>query len=66
VLAFAVAALPLLLDRCVESCDRQAATVASAPPCHHTAAAGTRITGAPSACGTIITYGHRRQEHDGS
>src|SRR5580765_7376465 len=51
VLVLAVAALPLMLDRCAESCDAHQRTVASAPACHHAAPIGTHITPAPTSCG---------------
>jgi hypothetical protein len=51
VLALAVAALPLMLDRCAESCDAHQSAVANTPACHHTASTGTHITKAPASCG---------------
>jgi hypothetical protein len=51
VLALAVAALPLMLDRCAESCDAHQSSVASTPACHHATSTGTRITNAPASCG---------------
>jgi hypothetical protein len=50
-LALAVAALPMMLDRCSESCDAHRATVASTPACHHVVSAGPHITTAPAPCG---------------
>jgi hypothetical protein len=51
VLALAVAALPLMLDRCSESCDPHRSAVVNTPACHHTASSGTHITKAPASCG---------------
>jgi hypothetical protein len=51
VLALALAALPVMLDRCVESCELHGAVAASAPACHHAASTGTHITQAPAPCG---------------
>ena len=51
VLAVAVAALPLMLDRCAESCDAHQSAVASTPACHHATSTGTHITQAPTSCG---------------
>jgi hypothetical protein len=51
VLALAVAALPLMLDRCAESCEAHPSSVASTPACHHATATGTHITKAPASCG---------------
>lgn len=51
VLALAVAALPLMLDRCAESCNAHQSAVANTPPCHHTASTGTRVTKVPASCG---------------
>jgi hypothetical protein len=51
VLSVAVAALPLMLERCAESCDAHQSAVANAPACHHTASTGTHITKAPASCG---------------
>jgi hypothetical protein len=50
-LALAVAALPMMLDRCSELCDAHSATAASTPACHHAVAAGPHITKAPAPCG---------------
>jgi hypothetical protein len=51
IVALAVAALPMMLDRCAESCDAHQHTIASAPACHHAASTGTHITPAPASCG---------------
>ena len=51
VLALAVAALPLMLDRCSEWCEAHQSTVANAPACHHAASSGTHIIPAPASCG---------------
>jgi hypothetical protein len=51
ILALAVAALPVMLDRCAESCETHQATVASTPACHHTTSTGTHITDVPTPCG---------------
>jgi hypothetical protein len=51
VLAIAIAALPVALDRCAESCEAHENTVASTPTCHHVTSTGTRISPAPSPCG---------------
>jgi hypothetical protein len=50
-LALAVAALPMMLDRCAESCDAHHATAAGTPACHHTVSTGPHITKAPAPCG---------------
>lgn len=50
-LALAVAALPLMLDRCAEACDAHQSAVANVPACHHVTSTGTHITNAPASCG---------------
>lgn len=50
-LALAVAVLPVMLDRCSESCEAHRTAVASTPPCHHTTANGTHISQVPDRCG---------------
>jgi hypothetical protein len=60
VLAVAVAALPLILDRCAASCDAHQGTVATGSTCHHVTATGTHLTPAPASCshdhnGTAVT-----------
>ena len=51
VLALAVAAMPILLDHCAESCEAHHATVASTPACHHAGSTGTRVGHVPLPCG---------------
>src|SRR5205809_969790 len=51
VLALGIAALPVVLDRCTESCEAHRHSAASTPPCHHTASTGTRISQSPDRCG---------------
>jgi hypothetical protein len=51
VLGLAVAALPVVLDRCAESCEAHREAVASTPSCHHTASTATRIGQVPTPCG---------------
>jgi len=51
ILAMAIAALPVVLDRCAESCDTHQRTVASTPACHHAASTGTHISQVPAPCG---------------
>jgi hypothetical protein len=51
ILALAIAALPVVLDRCAESCEAHRHTVASTPACHHAAATGTHISHVPTPCG---------------
>lgn len=51
VVALTIAALPVVLDRCTESCEAHQNAVASTPPCHHVAATGAQISQAPSRCG---------------
>ena len=51
VLALAVAALPLMLDRCAASCDAHPSALSSAPACHHATSTGARITKSPASCG---------------
>src|SRR2546425_3400939 len=51
VLALAITALPVMLDRCTESCAAHRNAVASTPPCHHTTATGTHISQVPDRCG---------------
>src|SRR5258706_15310513 len=51
VLALAVAALPLMLDRCSESCEAHQSLVANTAACHHATSSGTHITKAPASCG---------------
>jgi hypothetical protein len=51
VLAFALVALPLVLDQCAASCDAHHGATAATPRCHHAAATTTRIGQVPSPCG---------------
>jgi len=51
VLALTVAALPLMLDRCSESCDAHQSAVATTPACHHASSSGMRLTNVPASCG---------------
>ena len=51
VLALAVAALPLMLDRCAESCEAHQRTAATAPACHHATPIGAHIAPGPASCG---------------
>jgi hypothetical protein len=51
ILALAVAALPVMLDRCTESCEAHQVAVASTPVCHHATATATYITNLPAPCG---------------
>lgn len=48
-LALAIAALPLVLDRCAESCELHA--IASTPACHHATSTGPHIKQLPTPCG---------------
>src|SRR6266511_389386 len=50
-LTLALAAVPVVLDRCTETCEAHRNTVASAPPCHHVTATGTHLSQAAAACG---------------
>jgi hypothetical protein len=49
-LGVAVGALPVMLDRCTETCEAHRAD-ASAPACHHTTSAAIHLTSAPAPCG---------------
>jgi hypothetical protein len=51
VLALAIAALPVVLDRCAESCEAHRNAVASTPACHHATSTGTHISQVPTPCG---------------
>jgi hypothetical protein len=50
-LAVAVGAVPLVRERCAETCDAHRVTTESAPACHHTTSTAIRITTAPAPCG---------------
>src|SRR4029077_17506540 len=51
VLALALAALPVVLDRCAQSCEAHRISVASAPACHHVVSGGAHLSQAPVPCG---------------
>jgi hypothetical protein len=64
VLALAIAALPVVLDRCADSCESHGHIVASTPACHHTVSTGTHLSHMPSSCGhdhnaTTLTAANR-------
>jgi len=51
-LAFALAAVPLVADWCAVSCEAaHGATADAVPACHHTTAAAPRISEIPTPCG---------------
>lgn len=50
-LALAVAALPVVLDQCADSCEAHRNAMASTPSCHHATSSGTRIKQVPTRCG---------------
>ena len=50
-LVLAVAAFPVVLDRCAATCEVHREAIASAPSCHHATSAAIRIGPAPSPCG---------------
>lgn len=50
VVAVALAALPVLLDRCEASCDMHR-PAAEAPSCHHASPSAPRVGHAPAPCG---------------
>jgi hypothetical protein len=50
-LCFAIAALPVVLDRCADSCEAHQHIAASTPACHHAASTGTHVSQVPSPCG---------------
>jgi hypothetical protein len=50
-LALAVAALPVVLDQCAESCEAHRGAMAGTPSCHHATPAGIRIKAVPTRCG---------------
>jgi hypothetical protein len=49
--ALVMAALPVVLDRCAESCRERHAAVADTPSCHHATSASNRIGQVPASCG---------------
>jgi len=51
VLVVAVAALPVVLDRCAATCEAHHESIAAAPSCHHATSPATRIGQTPSPCG---------------
>jgi len=51
VLAIAVAALPLVLDRCAASCEARHDRVESTPSCHHTSSTALHVGRVPAPCG---------------
>jgi len=50
ILALALAALPVVLGRCAESCEAHD-FASTAPTCHHAASPGVRLSHAPIPCG---------------
>jgi len=51
VVAFAVGALPLILDGCAGACDTHHDARASTPTCHHATPTTARIARVPTPCG---------------
>ena len=51
VLSLTIAALPVVLDRCTESCEAHQNAVANTPLCHHVATTGAQISQEPARCG---------------
>jgi hypothetical protein len=49
ILSLSIGALPVVLDRCAESCEVHAA-LTSAPSCHHLTSTASRIGQVPSPC----------------
>jgi len=49
--ALAIAVLPVVLDRCADSCEAHQHVAASSPACHHAASTGTHVSQVPSRCG---------------
>ena len=49
-LAFAVAALPVVLNHCATTCERHQ-NAATAPACHHASVSGSHLAAPPGACG---------------
>jgi len=43
--------LPVVLDRCAESCEAHQNAAAATPECHHATSTGMRISHAPIPCG---------------
>jgi hypothetical protein len=50
-LGLAIAVLPVVLDRCADSCEAHQHIAASTPACHHAASTGTHVSQVPSPCG---------------
>lgn len=50
VLAFAVAALPILRQRCADDCSTHPAAAASTPACHHDHSSSPRVGHVPLPC----------------
>src|SRR5258708_2034521 len=60
-LMLAVAALPVVLDRCAGLCQVHRDAIASTPSCHHPTSTAARIGHMPTACGhdhtgTAVTW----------
>jgi hypothetical protein len=51
IVAMAVGALPVVIDRCVESCGMDQTAPVGAPSCHHTPSSSPHIASAPVPCG---------------
>src|SRR5258707_13049561 len=50
-LAVTITALPIVLDRCAESCEAHRHSAAVTPPCHHASATGAHVSSVPTPCG---------------
>src|SRR5690349_3858779 len=50
-LVFAIATLPVVLDRCAASCEVHEGEAASTPACHHATTPTSRIGQMPTPCG---------------
>jgi len=50
-LALAITVLPVVLDRCADSCQAHQHIAASTPACHHAASTGAHVSQVPSPCG---------------
>jgi hypothetical protein len=48
---FAVAALPIVIDHCTESCEMHRSAPVAAPTCHHAASSSAHIGAVPVPCG---------------
>jgi len=51
ILVLAIAALPVMLDRCAASCDAHQNAIASTPECHHATSTGMHLSQVPGRCG---------------